>query len=621
MAGACSIAVVAAPSASLIRRLGGKPFGECKRVRGFRGRIVSVGARKNAGDFDFDEMPVVEQRKNGRFFLEIDSEDDQEDDRPSKPARSKEAGAAASKRLRPSRESSPSRQGGESMRLRKRSDFGGDDEVIPVPKKDVPRKDGRSRMVETRTRTSSTGERSSSSGERSFSSGERSSSVRKMTEETAERISSRREKKNPPLREQVYLPSLVKKNPQVAILGGGMSGLVCALTLEERGIRSTVFDTGKHGLGGRMGTRDIVHRDGKRLVFDHAAQYFTVKDPMFQKLVDQWLSEGAVKEWDGVVGMLREGEFSPLPHSVKYVATHGMRLLADHMVSKARLITIQHPCWISSMEVDNGTWNLKENDLGQGQFDAVVIAHNGKCANRLLGPSGAPLVAKQMKRLELSSVWALLAAFDEPLPAPADGSKLDGAFVEGINSLSWMGNNSQKLYLNQHPHCWTFFSTAAYGKKHKVPQESIPTVKAERVRREVLRGVEMALGIPEGTLPAPFYTRVQLWGAALPTNTPGVPCIFDAHARVGICGDWLLGASLESAARSGMALAHHIADYCEKSRDGYVEDSRASLEKFSIGLDMPLSALESHDIGEFPGATTPRQQQISGRALAVARAE
>lgn len=32
-------------------------------------------------------------------------------------------------------------------------------------------------------------------------------------------------------------------DPIIAIIGGGMSGLVCALNLEKRGIRSTVFDT------------------------------------------------------------------------------------------------------------------------------------------------------------------------------------------------------------------------------------------------------------------------------------------------------------------------------------------------------------------------------------------
>lgn len=52
----------------------------------------------------------------------------------------------------------------------------------------------------------------------------------------------------------------------------------------------------------------------------------------------------------------------------------------------------------------------------------------------------------------------------------------------------------------------------------------------------------------------PFFFR----GAALPTNTPGVPCIFDPHGRAGICGDWLLGSSVEAAALSGMSLANHV---------------------------------------------------------------
>jgi hypothetical protein len=38
-------------------------------------------------------------------------------------------------------------------------------------------------------------------------------------------------------------------------------------------------------------------------------------------------------------------------------------------------------------------------------------------------------------------------------------------------------------------------------------------VKAERVRREMLRGAEIALGLPEGSMPAPFFTKVQLWYA------------------------------------------------------------------------------------------------------------
>ena len=49
----------------------------------------------------------------------------------------------------------------------------------------------------------------------------------------------------------------------------------------------------------------------------------------------------------------------------------------------------------------------------------------------------------------------------------------------------------------------------------RIVQESIPIVKAERVRREMLRGAEIALGLPEGSMPAPFFTKVQLWYAKI----------------------------------------------------------------------------------------------------------
>lgn len=145
------------------------------------------------------------------------------------------------------------------------------------------------------------------------------------------------------------------------------------------------------------------------------------------------------------------------------------------------------------------------------------MSPTGKCANRLLALSGLPLIARQMKvflkpyvefisceiaiflrftlfsqwprislifssllgcwrccqRLDLSSIWALLAAFEDPLPVPkSDGFPLEGAFVKGVDSISWMANNSKKLLgsSSDGPNCWTFFSTADFGKRNKVPQ-------------------------------------------------------------------------------------------------------------------------------------------------------
>ncbi|KAJ4832621.1 hypothetical protein Tsubulata_001349 [Turnera subulata] len=392
--------------------------------------------------------------------------------------------------------------------------------------------------------------------------------------------------------EQVNFTAQIPTDPRVGIIGGGMAGLLCALSLEKRGVKSTVFDTGKHGLGGRMGTRVI---EPQQLIFDHAAQFFTVSDPQFGALVDGWLERGLIREWQGIIGELEVGgKFAPFPSSPpRYVAVNGMRPFADSLLSQTSMVNIERPCWISKLEPFNGMWHLSENGKPCGQFDVIVIAHNGKCANRLLASSGLPQIARQMKRLDLNSIWALLAAFEEPLPVPSGIPAFEGAFVKGVDSVSWMGNNSTKLLSSGSPHSWTFFSTAAFGKRNKVPQENIPNATAERVKISMLEGVETALGLPKDSLPRPFYSRVQLWGAALPTNTPGIPCIFDPYGRAGICGDWLLGSNLESAAISGMALSNHIADY--------LQSGGARPEEFAVGLDKEFLPLECHDIGQFAG--------------------
>lgn len=276
------------------------------------------------------------------------------------------------------------------------------------------------------------------------------------------------------------------------------------------------------------------------------------------------------------------------------------------------MVEIIRPCWISSLEPFNGMWHLSENGNLKGKFDVIVIAHNGKCANRLLASSGLPLIARQMKRLELSSIWALLAAFEDDLPFPGNCMEFpfEGAFVRGIDALSWMANNSKKLLsggVSGNPHCWTFFSTANFGKRNKVPQENVPRVTAEKVKASMLEGVETALGIARGSLEKPFYSRVQLWGAALPTNSPGVPCIFDPHGRAGICGDWLLGSSLEAAAISGMAMANHVADY--------IQSGQENPDGFSIGLHNEFSPINGEDIGQFPGMSSKHTQKKSSEAV------
>lgn len=172
--------------------------------------------------------------------------------------------------------------------------------------------------------------------------------------------------------EQVVFSTPVPADPTVAIIGGGASGLACASALAVRGVRAVVFDTvrpftltlapslaprpytsargslpfspplvqGMHGLGGRMATRMV--DDDRRLVFDHAAQFFTASDQRFQKLVDEWVEKGLIREWRGSIGELEAGgHFTAIPSSTpRYIGVRGMRPLADAMLPEVYQVDI-----------------------------------------------------------------------------------------------------------------------------------------------------------------------------------------------------------------------------------------------------------------------------------------
>ena len=61
----------------------------------------------------------------------------------------------------------------------------------------------------------------------------------------------------------------------------------------------------------------------------------------------------------------------PLSYIVVYCLAGNFNLFQSSMIQ------VLWPCWISSHEPYYGMWHLSENGKHRGQFDAIVIAHNG----------------------------------------------------------------------------------------------------------------------------------------------------------------------------------------------------------------------------------------------------
>jgi len=74
---------------------------------------------------------------------------------------------------------------------------------------------------------------------------------------------------------------------RVAVVGAGISGLICAKRLQNHGFEVTVFEKSR-SVSGRAATR----RGEPQLSFDHGAQYFTVCDSAFAQSVEKWVQLG-----------------------------------------------------------------------------------------------------------------------------------------------------------------------------------------------------------------------------------------------------------------------------------------------------------------------------------------
>lgn len=61
-------------------------------------------------------------------------------------------------------------------------------------------------------------------------------------------------------------------------------------------------------------------------------------------------------------------------------------------------LNICRPVWVSRVQRQPaGKWHVFEYDDFHGAFDYLVIAHNGKCADRLMSKAGVPKIHKLLK--------------------------------------------------------------------------------------------------------------------------------------------------------------------------------------------------------------------------------
>lgn len=326
------------------------------------------------------------------------------------------------------------------------------------------------------------------------------------------------------------------KNAQhAAVIGAGISGLSCATLLKQAGFNVTVFDKSR-GPSGRMSTR---LGDGWQC--DHGAQYFTARDPEFYTEVMRWKKAGVAELWDarlqvtdGVTftdkNTLKDAQvarFVGVPHN-----TSPAKFLAESLVLKTNT-TVQE------LELSSNSWRIKSAEYGWHEqcFDAVVLALPAPQVVPLLALPSPPL-ANIASAVKMRGCWALMLRFSTLLDLP-----FDGLFVNKA-PLSWVARNSSKPK-REGEETWILHASAEWSEAHI---EDKPESAAAAM---IVAFLELG-----GVLPQAWTAHRWRYAEAVAYLDCGF--VWDANAKIGLCGDWLNGGKVQGAWLSGKKLAEQL---------------------------------------------------------------
>jgi predicted NAD/FAD-dependent oxidoreductase len=308
---------------------------------------------------------------------------------------------------------------------------------------------------------------------------------------------------------------------RIAVIGAGLAGLTCAERLTEASCSVVLFDKGR-GPGGRMSTRRGETALGEA-GFDHGAQYFTARDPGFKAVVQSWLETGLAAPW-------------PAAGQQAYVGFPAMSAPIRAMAAK---LDVRWATRIDALVGSPDGWRLIGEGLdGNATFDAVLTAIPAEQAGPLLAPF-SPELAKAAARTPAQPCWTVMTSFSERLPINVD-------VLGGPGVIAWAARNSAKPG-RQGPESWVIQASPDWSSAHLEDP-------AQAVIDTLLPAFAMQAEI---ALPTPIYAVGHRWRYAR-SGAVGQEALWDKAARLGACGDWLLGPRIECAWQSGQALAHHV---------------------------------------------------------------
>jgi predicted NAD/FAD-dependent oxidoreductase len=243
----------------------------------------------------------------------------------------------------------------------------------------------------------------------------------------------------------------IKPDP-IIIIGAGMSGLTAAWLLNEEQLPVLVLDKSR-GVGGRMATRRF---GGGR--FDHGAQYFTVRDERFGRLVVDWQANGVVSEW--ARGFADAYGTLPAYSHPRYQAIDGMTAVPKHLAQRLD-VRLQTP--VVRVSQEGKVWLVHTQSGERFRGCGLLLTPPVPQSLRLLESGDVSLpdeVRLGLQKVEYNPCLAVMAIFSGPSKLPEPGGL---RFLEG--PIAWMADNYRKG-ISPGAYAITIHASPEYSRRH-----------------------------------------------------------------------------------------------------------------------------------------------------------
>ena len=333
--------------------------------------------------------------------------------------------------------------------------------------------------------------------------------------------------------------------PTAAVIGAGIAGAACAVSLQRAGMLVTVFDKSR-GVGGRMSTRRATWNDSldheQTVEFDHGAQHFTSSHPRFKAVLKRAISVGCVAAWQPQI----HANWPGLEATHSYVAVPHMPALTRHLLAGLPLHMGEQ---VQRLHRAADGWHVVvQGGETVGPFDQVMLALPPSQAATLLAGHQDEW-ADKLSAVQMHSCWTLMAVTQD-LDWPWDGCE------PATGPLAWVARNDRKPGREAPAGCasWVAQATAAWSDQH-LEEDSATVLKTLKAAL----AAQLPAGLQIGQKIHWKHTSVHRWRFSAPAVVGHDECWHDAALGLGVCGDFMGAGNVEAAWRSGDELADAVA--------------------------------------------------------------